>query len=287
MSPSAMADPHVIDKRATVPAGGPGRLPRWVALVRHQIGGLGGALVIVVALELLTRFEVLPSRYLPPPTVVIERLVRLLGEAVAWQAIGLTLLGWFLGLLIATAVAVPAGLLLGTSELAYRATRSIVEFLRPIPSVALIPVVFLVFRPGSLEGTVFLAAFAATWPLLVQVIYGVRALNPVQMATARSFQIGRMATFLRVMLPGATPYIATGLRISSTVALILVVTGQIIMGAPGIGLEINRAREGSDVALMYAYVIIAGVLGLLLNTLFARLERRALHWHPSQRTVAR
>ncbi|MEV7692728.1 ABC transporter permease [Microbacterium sp. NPDC089189] len=251
-------------------------------LWRH-LGSLGGAVTIIVLLEIVTRFEILPSRYLPPPSVVLATLGTLLLGAVAWQAIGLTLLGWGLGLGIATLVAVPLGVLLGTSELAYRATRPIIEFLRPVPSVALIPVVFLIFRPGSLEGTVFLAAFAATWPLLVQVIYGVRAINPIQLATARSFQIDRIRTFTRVVLPGATPYLATGLRISSSVALILVVTGQIIMGAPGIGLEINRAREGANVAQMYAYVILAGVLGLLLNQLFAAIERRSLHWHASQR----
>ncbi len=252
-----------------------------------RIGSLGGALTIVVALELITRFEVLPSRYIAPPSVVVVRLAQVLTDPVAWQAIGLTLLAWFLGLLIATVVALPLGVALGTSELAFRATRPIVEFLRPVPSVALIPVVFLVFRPGSLEGTVFLAAFAATWPLLVQATYGVRAINPIQIATARSFQIGGPRTFFRVVLPGATPYLATGLRISSTVALILVVTGQIIMGAPGIGLEINRAREGADVPLMYAYVVIAGVLGLLLNGVFTVLEKRALHWHASQRAGTR
>ncbi|WP_159500449.1 ABC transporter permease [Microbacterium sp. 18062] len=280
-APVSLGPPRAPSGSADRTAGGA------LSRLRHRIGSLGGALVIVLSLELVTRLEILPSRYLPPPSVVVAALAELLTEAIAWQAIGLTLLAWSLGLGIAALVAVPLGMLLGTSELAYRATRPIVEFLRPVPSVALIPVVFLIFRPGSLEGTVFLAAFAATWPLLVQVIYGVRSINPIQMATARSFQIGRVRTFLRVVLPGATPYLVTGLRISSSVALILVVTGQIIMGAPGIGLQINRAREGADVPLMYAYVIIAGVLGLLLNMLFAALERRALHWHASQRAGAR
>nr|WP_240948780.1 ABC transporter permease subunit [Microbacterium sp. CFH 90308] len=199
----------------------------------------------------------------------------------------MTVIGWFLSLTIATLVAVPLGVLLGTSELAHRATRPIVEFLRPVPSVALIPLVFLLFRPGSMDGKVFLAAFAATWPLLIQVIYGVRAINPIQLATARSFQIGRVRSFFRVVIPAATPYLATGLRIASSVALILTVTGEIIMGAPGIGLEINRAREGGDVPLMYAYVIVGGVLGVVLNLLFAALERKVLHWHVSQRSARR
>lgn len=258
-----------------------------VARAWRGISSLGGALVIVLTVEVLARLDVLPSRYLPPPSVVLLRLIEAMTEPVFWQATAMTVIGWFLSLTIATLVAVPLGVLLGTSELAHRATRPIVEFLRPVPSVALIPLVFLLFRPGSMDGKVFLAAFAATWPLLIQVIYGVRAINPIQLATARSFQIGRMRSFLRVVIPAATPYLATGLRIASSVALILTVTGEIIMGAPGIGLEINRAREGGDVPLMYAYVIVGGVLGVVLNLVFAALERKVLHWHVSQRSTRR
>jgi len=251
--------------------------------VWRRISSLGGALALILIAELLTRLELLPAQYFPPPSVVLGRLVTLMLEAAFWQAVGLTLLGWAIALGIAALIAIPLGVLLGTSELVYRATRPIVEFLRPVPSVALIPLVFLMFPPGSLDGKVFLAAFAATWPLLIQVIYGVRSINPTQLATARSFQIGRLRTFFRVVLPAATPYLATGLRISATVALILAITGEIIMGAPGIGLEINRARQGGDVPMMYAYVIVGGVLGMVLNSGFAALERRVLHWHASQR----
>lgn len=275
-------------QRSAVTAGGGATSPvrRAVLSVRTGLGSLGGALGILILLEVLVRTGVLPSRFLPPPSDVLVTLVQHLGTGTTWAAIGMTLLGWALGLGIALLIAVPLGVLLGTSEFAYRATRPIVEFLRPVPSVALIPLAFLLFAPASVDGKVFLAAFAATWPILVQTIYGVRAIHPLQIATARSFQIGRVATFTRVVLPGSVPYLATGIRIASSVALILTVTGEIIMGAPGIGFEINRARQGAAIGSMYAYVVLAGVLGLLLNVAFATLERRVLHWHASHRAVA-
>ena len=253
--------------------------------IRHAAGSLWGTLGVLALFELLTRTGILPARFLPPPSEVAVTTVRLLGTAEAWGALGMTLAGWALGLGIAAVIAIPVGTVLGRSELAYRATRAIVEFLRPVPSVALIPLLFLVFRPGSMDGKVFLVAFAATWPLLVQTIYGVRSINPLQLQTARSFQVGPLATFGRVVLPAAVPYLATGVRIASSVALILAVTGEIIMGAPGVGMMINVASQGGAVAEMYAYVVISGILGLLLNSVFASLERRVLHWHPSQRVT--
>nr|WP_274636449.1 ABC transporter permease [Microbacterium bovistercoris] len=263
-------------------ASGPATLLRRMG---RGVGALGGVVVVLLLAELVTRLEILPSRFLPPPSVVIVTLVGELGTPQAWWAILDTLRGWAIGLGIAIVIAVPLGLLLGSSELAYRATRPIVEFLRPVPSVALIPLVFLLFGRNLGDGKIFLAAFAAIWPLLIQTIYGVRNVLPTQLDTARSFQIRRRDVALKVVLPSAAPYLATGIRIASTVALILVLTGEIVINAGGIGEQINLAREGSAVDVMYAYVVMSGILGLLLNAAFAWLEKRVLKWHPSHRKV--
>ena len=262
------------------------RARRGARSVRHALGSLGGVVVVLLMVELLTRTDILPSRFLPPPTIVGAQLLDELGVPQFWYAILDTLRGWALGLGIAILIAVPVGIVLASSELLYRATRPIVEFLRPVPSVALIPLVFLLFASDLQGGKVFLAAFAATWPLLVQTIYGVRNVNPVQLDTARSFQIPWWQVIGRVVIPSAVPYLATGIRIASTVSLILVLTGEIIIGSPGIGREINLAREGGAVDIMYAYVIVAGLLGMVLNSGFVWVERRVLHWHPSHREVA-
>jgi ABC-type nitrate/sulfonate/bicarbonate transport system permease component len=160
--------------------------------------------------------------------------------------------------------------------------RAVVEFLRPIPSVALIPLAILIWGSG-LESKVFLAAFASTWPLLMQTLYGVQDVDPVATDTARSFGLSRPQRFLHVTLPSAGPYIATGIRISAAVSLILAVTAELVIGSPGLGQQINIARQSENVDVMYALIAVTGLLGWGVNVVFTRLERRVLFWHPSQR----
>jgi ABC-type nitrate/sulfonate/bicarbonate transport system permease component len=193
-----------------------------------------------------------------------------------------TIRGWALGLGIATALAVPCGILLGSFELVGRAFRVPIEFLRPIPSAVLIPVLFLTLGT-NLKSEVFLAAFGAFWPLLVQTMYGVRDVDPIALDTARSFGLGPLERLWRVTLPSAVPYIATGVRISSTVALILAFTAELFMGIPGLGQKVNVVSSFGQNDLVFAYAIAVGFLGLAIHLAFSALERRALRWHPSQR----
>jgi ABC-type nitrate/sulfonate/bicarbonate transport system permease component len=187
-----------------------------------------------------------------------------------------------LAVLLVALVALPLGILIGSVFLLFMSTRTIVEFLRPIPSVALLPLAALVFGAG-LESKWALAAFAATWPILLQTLYGVRDVDPTAMETARSFGISRFGRLRRVVLPSALPYIVTGVRISAAVALILSVTVELVLGAPGLGQEINIARQSAAVDQMYALIIVTGLIGWLLNTALSAVERRLLHWHASQR----
>jgi ABC-type nitrate/sulfonate/bicarbonate transport system permease component len=239
---------------------------------------------VLALFELLPRIGVLPSDHFPPISETLSTLFDQLGESRFWEAVGNTLEGWALGLGIAAGLAIPIGIVIGSSRLLYRATRGVIEFLRPIPSVALIPLAILIYGTG-LQSKVFLAAFASFWQVLVATLYGVQDVDPVATDTARSFGFSRPQRLLRVTLPSAIPYIATGIRIASAVSLILTVTAELVIGAAGLGRSINLARSGGNEELMYALILATGVLGLLLNAVFQRVERRVLHWHPSQRTA--
>ncbi|MQA84473.1 MAG: ABC transporter permease subunit [Streptosporangiales bacterium] len=243
-----------------------------------------GVVVVLALAELASRTEVLPSRYFPPISQTFLTLVGQLGRGSFWAAVGHTLEGWALGLGFAALLAIPVGVAIGTSRLRYRACRVLIEFLRPIPSVALIPLAILIYGVG-LESKVFLATFAAFWPLMIQTLYGMQDIDPVAVDTARVFGLRRSERLTKVVLPSAVPYVATGLRISSTVALILAVTAELVIGSAGLGREINAARAGGATELMYALTIVTGLIGWGLNGLFTRAERRVLRWHPSQRTV--
>jgi ABC-type nitrate/sulfonate/bicarbonate transport system permease component len=250
-------------------------VPNWVLPWASVIG-------VLVLFDVLPRIGVLPRDHFPPISETLETLAEQLGEASFWEAVGNTLQGWALGLGIAAALAIPLGIVIGSSRLLYRAMRGLIEFLRPIPSVALIPLAILIYGTG-LQSKVFLAAFASFWQLLVATLYGVQDVDPVATDTARSFGFSRAQRLFRVTLPSAVPYIATGLRIASAVSLILTVTAELVIGSAGLGRSINVARSGGNVELMYALIISTGILGVLLNGIFVRAERRVLRWHPSQR----
>jgi ABC-type nitrate/sulfonate/bicarbonate transport system permease component len=248
--------------------------------------GALGVLTALALLEAASRSGFLPAQYFPPVSATLAQLVRESAQPTLWTAIGQTMSGWALGLLIAVAVAVPAGVLIGSIKPLFHASRIVVEFLRPIPSVALVPLAVLVFGAG-LQMKVFLVAFASTWPLLFQTMYGVRDVDPTILATARVYGLPARARFVKVVLPSAMPYIATGLRISAAIGLILAVTAEIVVGAPGLGRLILDAQSVNALTTMYALVAVTGLLGLLINLVVRLVEKRVLAWHVSVRGATR
>jgi ABC-type nitrate/sulfonate/bicarbonate transport system permease component len=235
--------------------------------------------------QFVSRAGLISEQDLPAMTTTFQELWSMMHTREFWTAFGQTVRGWALGLGIATALAVPIGILLGSSQFALRACRVPIEFLRPIPSAALIPLLFLTLGT-TLKSEVFLATFGAFWPLLVQTIYGVRDVDPVALDTARSFGVGRFERLYRIKLPSAVPYIATGLRISSAVSLILAFTAELFMGTGGLGQIMNVSESFGQTVQVYALALATGFLGLVIYVVFAAIERRALRWHPSQRVGA-
>jgi ABC-type nitrate/sulfonate/bicarbonate transport system permease component len=237
--------------------------------------------------ELAVRAGWIAERDLPAMSSTLSELWDLMQTEDFWAAFAKTVRGWALGLAIAAALAIPIGIVLGSSEFLASAFRMPIEFLRPIPSAALIPLLLLTPALGiRLRSEIFLAAFGAFWPLLVQTMYGVRDVDPVALDTARSFGVPRLARLYRITLPSAVPYIATGLRIASTVSLILAFTAELFMGLPGLGQLMEAANTNGDTLQIYALAVAVGFLGLAIHLLSTAFERRALRWHPSQRVGA-
>ena len=253
-----------------------------------RVGQVGAVLLSVAAAlavwELVSRTGLIAERDLPSMSSSFRELWSLVQTTSFWGAFAQTVRGWALGLAVATALAVPIGILLGSSDFAARALRVPIEFLRPIPSAALIPLLFLTLGT-TLRSEVFLAAFGAFWPLLVQTMYGVRDVDPLAIDTARSFGVGRFERLYRIKLPSAVPYIATGVRISSAVSLILAFTAELFMGIPGLGQKVNFAQAYGLNDQLYAYALATGFLGVAIHLVSSAAERRALRWHPSQRTA--
>jgi ABC-type nitrate/sulfonate/bicarbonate transport system permease component len=252
---------------------------------RSVLLGVAGLVGFALLLEVAPRVGLVDRAALPPTSAVLAALVDELGTAAFWQALGETMTAWALGLSIASVAAVAVGLLLGSVPFLRAVTASTVEFLRPIPSVALIPLAVLLYGI-ELRASLLLVVYACFWQVLVQVVAGVVDVDPVAQDTARSYGLGPLARVRHVTWPTALPYVLTGLRLAASVALVLAITVELITGAPGLGKEIASAQSGGAVALTYALVLATGLVGVAVNLLARLVERRALSWHPSVRGEA-
>lgn len=266
--------------QAATAAGSAGRRkgcgPRKVLL------GLAGIAAFLLALEALPHTGLVDARFLPPFSEMASALGDHARAPGFWQALRDTLTTWCLGLCIAVVAGTLTGLTVGSVPLLREATASTIEFLRPIPSVALIPLAVLLYGTG-MESTLLLVVYASFWQVLVQVLAGVQDVDPVARDTARSFRFSRRTRAVRLVWPTTLPYAVVGFRLAASVALILTVTGELIIGTPGLGRLISLAETSGAMPSMYALVIVTGLLGVAVNLLTRSLERRVLRWHPSVR----
>jgi len=244
--------------------------------------GLAGLMALA---ELIPRAGLVSRRFLPPFSEMVRALAGEAKTGTFWHALLDTLRGWAIGLAIAVVAGVMLGIVIGSLPLVRAALNSTIEFLRPIPSVALIPLAVLLYGTTP-RSTLLLVVYASFWQVLVQVLYGVRDVDPVARETARSYRFRALTQVRTVVWPTALPYVVTGFRLGAAVALILEITGELVIGSPGLGQQIAVAQSSEAVPSMYALVIVVGLLGVVVNVGVRALERRALRWHPSVRREA-
>ena len=242
--------------------------------------GLAGIAAFLILAAIAGVF--IPQSVLPPVWTILARAAGLVGNGGFIADAGATLEAWAIGLAVTVAAGVLGGVVLGSLPGVRYATRAIVEFLRPVPSVALILLVSLVLGPG-LRTSVTLIVYGGIWPVLYNTMTGLDDTDPVAVQTLRAFGFGRLSTLWFVSLPSAAPFIFTGIRIASAIALILDIGAGVLGGrinGAGIGAFISDANSGSgNTALVLGATVWAGILGLVLNGLLVWAERRMLPWH--------
>jgi ABC-type nitrate/sulfonate/bicarbonate transport system permease component len=269
-----------VDKSSAAPAA---RRRPARKLPTKQLLGLAGILAFLLIWELVPRVGIVEARFLPPASEVIAALGRDFGLTAFWIAVGETMLAWLIGLVSAIVLATVLGFIIGSSSFLRKFTNSTVEFLRPIPSVALIPLAVLLFGV-KIESTLMLVIYASFWQVFIQVLYGVADVDNVAMNTAKSYGLNRLARIRHVVFPTALPYLMTGVRLAAAVALILAITAELVIGSPGLGREIALAQSGGAISGMYALVLATGLIGVLINLVMRWIERKTLSWHSSIRS---
>jgi len=235
------------------------------------------ALGVVVLWWLANQFG-LAASVLPPVADVARQFFAVLVRPEFLTGFGATVFDAARGLLIAALLAIPAGILIGMFPRLEIATRMLVDFGRSFPVIALLPILVLLLGATAAMKVVAIA-IACFFPILLQTIYGARRLDPTIVDTIRSFRIPGHLRFFKVLLPAAGPFIATGLRIATTVSILVAVGVEIVSLTPGLGREIALSRSYNETATTYAYIIYAGLLGVAITTLWDLAEARLLRWH--------
>ena len=188
-----------------------------------------------------------------------------------------------LGYLAAVLAGLLLGIALGLARRAEQACRPLLEFLRAVPGVALLPVFIVLFDLGA-EMKVVLIATGAVWPVLLNTIDGVRSVEPLLLDVAGTFRLSRWQRLRHIVLPSAGPQIFAGARTALAIAVIVMVVGETVGSTGGIGYFLLNAERNFAITSMWATIVALGVVGYLLNVLFRIVEAIALRWHRLQRT---
>lgn len=196
-------------------------------------------------------------------------------------SLGRMLSGWA----IAAVAGVALGVAIGRLPLLADLAESLVHFGRAVPPPALVPVFLFVFKIGT-PMEVAAIIFGVIWPVLVNSIDGARHVDTGYTETARAFRLPPAQRLTRVILPGAAPKVCAGLRLSLALALVMMIISEFAGSTNGIGNEMLTAQSTFDIPLMWQVIGLLGVLGIVLNALFAVAERRVLAWQRAPRATS-
>jgi len=240
---------------------------------------LVGWLFVVLVTGLLEAgvrlFELRDS--VPAPSAVLRALAEGVSSGTLSGEVGTTLESYAEGLGLAIAAGIVLGLVIGSSRTLLEASSIVIEFLRPIPAVALIPLAIMVFGLG-LPMRRFVIAYAALWPILINTLYGARGADRVLHDVARTSGVTRLGRLVSVTFPAALPSIATGIRVSASLALLVGVTAEFVTGTEGIGSYMQRQQLAYQLPELYAAIVVTGFLGYAINVALRRAERHFLFW---------
>jgi NitT/TauT family transport system permease protein len=244
-----------------------------------SVRGLIGFAVLAALYEALSRLELVDSKLLPPSSVVIPRAAQMAVSPEFLIELWATMQAVLIGVGIAAAIAVPAGLLIGSYTSVATATTPIVDFVRSVPGIAIIPLLVLVLGQG-MTMKICIVVYVTVWPLLFNTIYGVRGVDRVAVETAKSFRIPTIRTWFSVILPSALPLILTGLRLALATGLTVAIAAEITVGTKdGIGYFILlQSYSGMHHDAIFAAVVLAGLVGFFLNWLTVVASRRWVAW---------
>jgi ABC-type nitrate/sulfonate/bicarbonate transport system permease component len=273
MSAADMADIGKADARLV----DIGEQARLRARRRDRIISVASPLGLLLAWELAAQAGIIDVRFFPAPSSIMSTLIRMAGTGELSENVLISLQRIVLGFLLGGVPAIVIGVAMGL----WRPIRALVDPLivatYPIPKSSLLPLILLIFGLGEMS-KVMMVAIGVFYPMAINATAGVLQINQIYLDVGKSFKASRWDTFRTIALPGALPFIMTGVKLGAGLALILIAIAEMVGAKSGIGYMIWSAWETFAVAKMYVGLFVIALIGFAINLLLNEVERWVIRW---------
>lgn len=251
---------------------------RWL----ERLGALGFALGLLALWQALSSAQVISPLFFPSPSRTLEALWAQAANGQLWQPLGSTVSRMAWGWLVASVLGIVLGALIASWELVRTMMNPLLEFMRPLPASAIIPVAILAFGLSSTMSTAVIA-FGSVWPVLLASVQGFSSVDERLREVASVMRLNTVERFFKVSLPSAMPGILAGARVGLSVALILAVVTEMQASLTGIGQNILLAQRSFRTPDLYAGVVVLGAIGFVTSAAIQALENHVLRWRNNTR----
>ena len=239
--------------------------------------GVGVVIAFVALWAVVTRLEWVSPVFLPGPAATVQALREGFAQGELGRLLALTVERMAYGWALASLVGIAIGALIGTSPLLRAWLQPTLEFIRPLPASAVMPlaIAFMGLSPGMVLAVI---AFGAVWPVLLATVHGFASVEPRLVEVGQVLRMPRAAFIWKVGLPNALPDVLGGLRLSLTVALILSIVSEMLASQEGLGTAVMQAARSFRSADLFAGVVLLALIGVGSNAILSLIERRLLRW---------
>ncbi len=233
--------------------------------------------LLILAWESASRLGYLKPLILPAPTAILKAFYSQLASGELEQHIGISLYRIFKGYVVGAGLGLQLGILIGISKKFDYATSLVLNFLRPIPMFAWMPLIILWL--GVTEATkTSIIAIGCFWPVLLNVIDAIKSVDKKYLEVARILEKNKHQVLTKVVFPSALPQIITGLRIGMGMAWMAVVAAEVIASTSGIGFMLTYSREMWQPDITFVGIFSIGIIGLIIENAFSFIEHRLIKW---------
>jgi ABC-type nitrate/sulfonate/bicarbonate transport system permease component len=236
--------------------------------------------LLLLAWEAVARLGLIDTRYFPAPSGIFSTLVELVRSGELWANTVVSLRRLFLGFLVGGVPALVLGVVMGLSRTLRAFFDPIIAATYPVPKSAILPLILLIFGLG--EGSkIAMVAIGVFYPVVINATTGVLEINRVYLDVGQHFRATRWQMFRTIAVPGALPFIMTGVKLGLGMGLILIAIAEMIGAKQGLGFMIWNAWEILSVETMYVGLLVIALIGFVLTLLLNELERWLIPWKKS------